>query len=116
MMRFNAQNSRPIYGRGIGSIFKVIFGLFKPLLNIIRPTAIKLARSGVGKQLIKSGKQAALDGVLSTTADILQGDNVKNSVAKNFKKTSRSVANSITKLKSKKTSRKGKRGIKHFFD
>ena len=85
-MRFNAQNNRPIYGRGIGSIFKVIFGLFKPLLNIIRPTAIKLARSGVGKQIIKSGKQAALDGVLSTTADILQGDNVKNSVTKNFKK------------------------------
>ena len=42
-----------IYGRGLGGIFRGVYKFFRPLLNFLLPTILKVASSKTGKKLIK---------------------------------------------------------------
>jgi hypothetical protein len=89
-------------GRGIGGIFRGLAKNFKPLISFLTPHVKKAVTSKTGQKLLKQAKKSAVKAGVSTTADILNGENVKETVGKNLKKASADVFNNMTRVKTKR--------------
>lgn len=96
-------------GRGFGGIFRGLARLFKPLINFLSPTVKRAVQSQTGQKLLKQAKKSAVRAAISTSSDILNGENVKNSIGNNLKKASNDVLHNMTKIKSNKKRVKNKK-------
>ena len=71
-------------GRGIGGFFRAIGSLFKPLMKSAGKSIVKAANSNVGKAIGESLKEQAISSTVNMTADVLRGNDLQESVSKEY--------------------------------
>ena len=67
-------------GRGIGGLLRAASSLFKPLFRSVGSTALKVARSDVGKAIGKTVKKQAITSAKNIALDTVRGGNIRDSV------------------------------------
>ena len=105
-------------GRGIGGFFRAIGSLFKPLMKSAGKTIVKAATSKTGKAVGEALKEQAINSAVNMTADVLRGNDLQESVSREYITTRNTLADAIeTNVGSKRkapeierTSKKVKRG------
>lgn len=67
-------------GRGIGGVLRAASSLFKPLFRSVGSTALKVARSDVGKAIGKTVKKQAITSARNIALDTVRGGNIGDSI------------------------------------
>ena len=80
------------------------------------PTISKAAKSKTGQKLIKAAKKSAVKAGFSTASDVISGENVAQSMSKNFKKASGEVFKKMTSNRVKKPPKKNKNVKKQLYN
>jgi hypothetical protein len=100
---------RQYSARGIGGIFRGLSKFFKPLIKFLTPHVKKAVTSKTGQKLLNQVKKSAVKAGVSVTSDILNGENVKETVGKNLKRASSDVLSNMNRVKEKKRKIKSKK-------
>ena len=82
-------------GRGIGGFFRAIGSLFKPLVKLAGKTIVKAATSKAGKAVGEALKEQAINSAVNMTADVLRGNDLQESVSKEFVTARNNLADTI---------------------
>ena len=93
-------------GRGIGGLLRVASSLFKPFFKSVGGTALKVARSDVGKSIGKAVKEQAISSAKNIALDTLRGENINDSVRNEVKKVRKRVSNGFENVMSEPKRRK----------
>ena len=92
-------------GHGFSGVFKGITALFKPLIRLFTGSTArksvdilrKVAAKPIAKTLIKSSKKELGKTALNVVSDILEGDNLKESLKKNGSSAVKNIATASLK-------------------
>ena len=112
-------------GKGIGGFFRGLVSLFKPMVRSVGSSVVKAATSKTAKSIAKTLGEQALDSSMNMTKDMLQGNDLRESLHRemdNFKRKGSDIVDEIQKNRSKKkrhtnTPKKGKvtlRGMRRY--
>ena len=82
-------------GRGIGGFFRAIGSLFKPLMKSAGKTIVKAATSKAGKAIGESLKEQAINSAVNMTADVLRGNDLQESVSREYITARNNLADTI---------------------
>ena len=82
-------------GRGIGGILRAASSLFKPLFRSVGSTALKVARSDVGKAIGKSVKKQAITSAKNIALDTVRGGDIRDSVRNEVTNVRKRVADEL---------------------
>ena len=93
-------------GRGIGGLFRVASSLFKPLLRTVGSTALKVARSDVGKAIGETVKEQAISSAKNIALDTIRGENIEDSLRNEVVNVRKRVADGFENVISKPKKRK----------
>ena len=85
-------------GRGIGGFFRAIGSLFKPLMKSAGKTIVKAATSKAGKAVGEALKEQAINSAVNMTADVLRGNDLQESVSKEFVTARNNLADTIQNI------------------
>ena len=81
-------------GRGIGGLLRAASSLFKTLFRSVGSTALKVARSDVGKAIGKTVKKnQAITSAKNIALDTVRGGNIRDSVRNEVTNVRKRVAN-----------------------
>ena len=69
-------------GRGIGGLLRLVKSVFSPLVK----TVAKAAKSNTGKVLGNALKEQAISSAINLTGDVIQGNNLKESLKNELKR------------------------------
>ena len=82
-------------GRGIGGFFRAIGSLFKPLMKSAGKSIVKAANSKAGKAIGESLKEQAINSAVNMTADVLRGNDLQESVSREYITARNNLADTI---------------------
>ena len=82
-------------GRGIGGFFRAIGSLFKPLMKLAGKTIVKAATSKAGKAVGEALKEQAINSAVNMTADVLRGNDLQESVSREYITARNNLADTI---------------------
>ena len=78
-------------GRGIGGLLRLVKSVFSPLVK----TVAKAAKSNTGKALGNALKEQAISSAINLTGDVIQGNNLKESLKNELKSSRETLGSSI---------------------
>ena len=82
-------------GRGIGGLLRLAKSIFSPLLRSIGKTAVKAAASQTGQKSVKALKDQAISSGINMVADVVRGQNLKESGLREVNKMREQVGDMI---------------------
>ena len=95
-------------GKGIGGFFRGLVNLFRPVMKSVGSSVVKAATSNTAKSIAKTLGEQALDSTMNMTKDMMQGNDLKESLhreAGNFKRTGTSILDNL-QMKKKRNGKK----------
>ncbi|PCJ29147.1 MAG: hypothetical protein COA94_02450 [Rickettsiales bacterium] len=96
-------------GRGWGGVFKSIFRTIMPLVSKIGKS---IAASPTAMRVANTAKQSIANSALSVAADAISGENVGESLERNWKRTRQDLGNSLAPPPRAKKAKKKKKKTK----
>ena len=85
-------------GRGIGGLLRLVKSVFSPLVK----TVAKAAKSNTGKALGNALKEQAISSAINLTGDVIQGNNLKESLKNELKSGRESLSSAIKGIRKQK--------------
>ena len=95
-------------GRGIGGLLRLVKSVFSPLVK----TVAKAAKSNTGKALGNVLKEQALSSALNLTGDVIQGNNLKESLKNELKSGRETLGSAIKGIRKRKNEMNDKKIVK----
>ena len=95
-------------GRGIGGLLLLVKSVFSPLVK----TVAKAAKSNTGKALGNVLKEQAISSALNLTGDVIQGNNLKESLKNELKSGRETLGSSIKGIRKRKNEMNDKKIVK----
>ena len=93
-------------GKGIGGFFRGLINLFHPMVKSAGKNIVKAATSNTAKSIAKTLGEQALDSSLNITKDILQGNDLNQSLQREKRKFKRKGGDIISELQSARKKQK----------
>ena len=106
-MRFRG-GERLQRGRGIGGLLRLVKSVFSPLVK----TVAKAAKSNTGKALGNVLKEQAISSALNLTGDVIQGNNLKESLKNELKSGRETLGSAIKGIRKRKNEMNDKKIVK----
>lgn len=85
-------------GKGIGGFFRGLVNFFRPMVKSVGNSVVKAATSNTAKSIAKTLGEQALDSTMNMTKDMLQGNDLKESLHReigNFKRTGLDIVDNL---------------------
>ena len=95
-------------GRGIGGLLRLVKSVFSPLVK----TVAKAAKSNTGKVLGNALKEQAISSAINLTGDVIQGNNLKESLKNELKSGRESLGNAVKGLRKRKNEKSNSNIVK----
>ena len=95
-------------GRGIGGLLLLVKSVFSPLVK----TVAKAAKSNTGKALGNVLKEQAISSALNLTGDVIQGNNLKESLKNELKSGRETLGSAIKGIRKRKNEMNDKKIVK----
>ena len=95
-------------GRGIGGLLRLVKSVFSPLVK----TVAKAAKSNTGKALGNVLKEQAISSALNLTGDVIQGNNLKESLKNELKSGRETLGSAIKGIRKRKNEMNDKKIVK----
>ena len=95
-------------GRGIGGLLRLVKSVFSPLVK----TVAKAAKSNTGKALGNVLKEQAISSALNLTGDVIQGNNLKESLKNELKSGRETLGSAIKGIRKRKSEMNDKKIVK----
>ena len=95
-------------GRGIGGLLRLVKSVFSPLVK----TVAKAAKSNTGKALGNVLKEQAISSALNLTGDVIQGNNLKESLKNELKSGREILGSAIKGIRKRKNEMNDKKIVK----
>ena len=95
-------------GRGIGGLLRLVKSVFSPLVK----TVAKAAKSNTGKALGNALKEQAISSAINLTGDVIQGNNLKESLKNELKSGRESLGSAIKGIRKRKSEMNDKKIVK----
>ena len=95
-------------GRGIGGLLRLVKSVFSPLVK----TVAKAAKSNTGKALGNVLKEQAISSALNLTGDVIQGNNLKESLKNELKSGRETLGSAIKGISKRKNEMNDKKIVK----
>ena len=95
-------------GRGIGGLLRLVKSVFSPLVK----TVAKAAKSNTGKVLGNALKEQAISSAINLTGDVIQGNNLKESLENELKSGRESLGNAVKGLRKRKNEKSNSNIVK----
>ena len=95
-------------GRGIGGLLRLVKSVFSPLVK----TVAKAAKSNTGKALGNALKEQAISSAINLTGDVIQGNNLKESLKNELKSGRETLGSSIKGIRKRKSEMNDKKIVK----
>ena len=86
-------------GRGIGGLLCLVKSVFSPLVK----TVAKAAKSNTGKALGNVLKEQAISSAINLTVDVIQGNNLKESLKNELKSGRETLGSAIKGIRKRKS-------------
>ena len=95
-------------GRGIGGLLRLVKSVFSPLVK----TVAKAAKSNTGKALGNALKEQAISSAINLTGDVIQGNNLKESLKNELKSGRETLGSAIKGIRKRKSEMNDKKIVK----
>ena len=95
-------------GRGIGGLLRLVKSVFSPLVK----TVAKAAKTNTGKALGNVLKEQAISSALNLTGDVIQGNNLKESLKNELKSGRETLGSAIKGIRKRKNEMNDKKIVK----
>ena len=95
-------------GRGIGGLLRLVKSVFSPLVK----TVAKAAKSNTGKALGNALKEQAISSAINLTGDVIQGNNLKESLKNELKSGRETLGSAIKGIRKRKNEMNDKKIVK----
>ena len=95
-------------GRGIGGLLRLVKSVFSPLVK----TVAKAAKSNTGKALGNVLKEQAISSALNLTGDVIQGNNLKESLKNELKSGRETLGSAIKGIRKRKSEMNDRKIVK----
>ena len=95
-------------GRGIGGLLRLVKSVFSPLVK----TVAKAAKSNTGKALGNVLKEQAISSAINLTGDVIQGNNLKESLKNELKSGRETLGSAIKGIRKRKNEMNDKKIVK----
>ena len=95
-------------GRGIGGLLRLVKSVFSPLVK----TVAKAAKSNTGKALGNVLKEQAISSAINLTGDVIQGNNLKESLKNELKSGRETLGSAIKGIRKRKSEMNDKKIVK----
>ena len=95
-------------GRGIGGLLRLVKSVFSPLVK----TVATVAKSNTGKALGNALKEQALSSAINLTGDVIQGNNLKESLKNELKSGRETLGSAIKGIRKRKSEMNDKKIVK----
>ena len=95
-------------GRGIGGLLRLVKSVFSPLVK----TVAKAVKSNTGKALGNALKEQAISSAINLTGDVIQGNNLKESLKNELKSGRESLGNAVKGLRKRKNEKSNSNIVK----
>ena len=95
-------------GRGIGGLLRLVKSVFSPLVK----TVAKAAKSNTGKALGNVLKEQVISSALNLTGDVIQGNNLKESLKNELKSGRETLGSAIKGIRKRKNEMNDKKIVK----
>ena len=95
-------------GRGIGGLLRLVKSVFSPLVK----TVAKAAKSNTGKALGNVLKEQAISSALNLTGDVIQGNNLKESLKNELKSGRETLGSAIKGIRKRKNEMNDKKIVR----
>ena len=82
-------------GKGLGGFFRSLVGLIKPVAKTVGKSVVKAATSDTAKSIAKTLGEQALDSAINVTKDVLNGNDLKESVEREGTQMKRKAASAL---------------------
>ena len=95
-------------GRGIGGLLRLVKSVFSPLVK----TVAKAAKSNTGKALGNVLKEQAISSAINLTGDLIQGNNLKESLKNELKSGRETLGSAIKGIRKRKSEMNDRKIVK----
>ena len=95
-------------GRGIGGLLRLVKSVFSPLVK----TVAKAVKSNTGKALGNALKEQAISSAINLTGDVIQGNNLKESLKNELKSGRETLGSAIKGIRKRKSEMNDKKIVK----
>ena len=95
-------------GRGIGGLLRLVKSVFSPLVK----TVAKAAKSNTGKALGNVLKEQAISSAINLTGDVIQGNNLKESLKNELKSGRETLGSAIKGIRKRKSEMNDRKIVK----
>ena len=95
-------------GRGIGGLLRLVKSVFSPLVK----TVAKAAKTNTGTALGNVLKEQAISSALNLTGDVIQGNNLKESLKNELKSGRETLGSAIKGIRKRKNEMNDKKIVK----
>ena len=95
-------------GRGIGGLLRLVKSVFSPLVK----TVAKAVESNTGKALGNALKEQAISSAINLTGDVIQGNNLKESLKNELKSGRETLGSAIKGIRKRKSEMNDKKIVK----
>ena len=95
-------------GQGIGGLLRLVKSVFSPLVK----TVAKAAKSNTGKALGNALKEQAISSAINLTGDVIQGNNLKESLKNELKSGRETLGSAIKGIRKRKSEMNDKKIVK----
>ena len=95
-------------GRGIGGLLRLVKSVFSPLVK----TVAKAAKTNTGKALGNVLKEQAISSASNLTGDVIQGNNLKESLKNELKSGRETLGSAIKGIRKRKNEMNDKKIVK----
>ena len=95
-------------GRGIGGLLRLVKSVFSPLVK----TVAKAAKSNTGKALGNALKEQAISSAINLTGDVIQGNNLKESLKNELKSGRETLGSAIKGIRKRKSEMNDRKIVK----